>query len=303
MVRLYRETLKAAPNDAAPDIVYLVAYDADGVRLYSPESITVSRVFGCSGRWLEVEIRLPEAKTLTGEAASANGTVRGWTDKTCAGPDFDGRCASRQFDYPWSPLPSGITECNFVAFSKDHDPAGLNVRSGPDGNARILGRLPPSPDPEPYSTFGADVIGYKKGWLLIEHGFEAVWTPQRPREALYSGRGWVAANLMTTQLLRGKLKLAPNGGSPDVLNLQDVKGEGPDDSFFVTPRRILGCSGDWVHVEMGLRAGEKALGKTDARAGAVQGWANGTCASQTTPCVSGQNAQSPTSPPAPLPPE
>ena len=141
-VRLYRETLKAAPNDAAPDVVYLVAYDADGNSLYSPETVPVSRVFGCSGRWLEVEIRLPGAKTLTGAPASANGTVRGWTDRTCAEPDFNGKCASRQFDYPWSPLASGITECNFSAFNKDHDPAGLNVRAEPDGNARILGRLP-----------------------------------------------------------------------------------------------------------------------------------------------------------------
>jgi len=304
-VRLYRETLKAAPNAAAPDIVYLVAFDADGGSLYSPDSVPVSRVFGCSGRWLEVEIRLPGAKTLTGEPASANGTVRGWTDSTCADSDPDKQCAPRQFDYPWSPLRSGITECNFSAFSKDRDPAGLNVRAEPDGKARILGRLPLSrmePN-DPYSTFGADVVGYKKGWFLIEHGFEAVWTPQRPREPVYSGRGWVAANLMTAQLLREKLKLAPDGASPDVVNLRDVRGEGPEDSFFVTPRRILGCSGDWVHVEIALRPGEKALAKTDAPAGAVRGWANGTCASQTTPCVSHQSGPWPWAPPAPLPPE
>jgi hypothetical protein len=304
-VRLYRETLKAAPNDAAPDIVYLVAYDAEGNSLYSPETVPVSRVFGCSGRWLEVEIRLPGAKTLTGAPAPANRTVRGWTDRTCAELDFNGKCVSRQFDYPWSPLASGITECNFSAFSKDSDPAGLNVRAEPDANARILGRLPMGrlgPN-DPYSTFGADVIGYKKGWFLIEHGFEAVWTPQRPREPVYTGRGWVAANLMTAQLLREKLKLAPSHVSPDVVDLHDVKGEGPEDCCFVTPRRILGCSGDWVHVEIGLGQGEKQLAKTGAQDGAVRGWANGTCASQTTPCAPGQGSPLPTSPPAPLPPE
>src|ERR1700677_3435117 len=305
-VRLYRDTLKEASNDAAPDVVYLIASDADGNFLYSPDSVPVSRVFGCSGRWLEVEIRLPGAKTSSGEPASAGGTVRGCTDRTCADPDLNGKCVSRQFDYPWSPLPSGITECNFTAFSRDHDPAGLNVRAEPDGNARILGRLPLGrlePN-DPYSTFGADVIGYEKGWFLIEHGFEAVWTPQRPKEPVYSGRGWVAANLMTVQLFREKLKLAPSGASPDVLNLRDVKGEGPDDGDFVTPRRILGCSGDWVHVEVGLRPGEKALAKTDAPAGAIRGWANGACASQTTPCVPYDlSAPWPWAPPAPLPPE
>jgi hypothetical protein len=300
-VRLYRETLKAAPNDNAPDVVYLVGYDADGNSLYFPETVSVSRVFGCSGRWFEVEIRLLGAKTLTGEAASsANGTVRGWTDRTCAELDVFGKCVRRQFDYPWSPLPTGITECKFSAFSKDRDPAGLNVRADPDGNARILGRLPTSNDPEifpqTYSTFGADVIGYKKGWFLIEHGFEAVWSAKRPKEPLYTGRGWVAANLMTTQLLREKLKLTPDGASPDALDLKDIKGEGPDDCCFLTPRRILGCSGDWVHVEIGLHPGEKALAKTNAPAGAVSGWADGTCASQTTPCEPGQGSPLPTSP-------
>ena len=71
----------------------------------------------------------------------------------------------------------------------------------------------------------------------------------------------------------------------------------------MTPRRILGCSGDWVHVEIGLRPGEKALAKTDAPAGAVRGWANGTCASQTTPCVLQNRAPWPWAPPAPAPPE
>ena len=301
-VRLYRETLKAAPNDAAPDVVYLVAYDADSNALYSPQTVPVTRVFGCSGRWFEVEIRLPGAKTLTGAPASTNATVRGWTDRTCAELDFNGKCVPRQFDYPWSPLPAGITECNFFAFSRDHDPAGLNVRAEPDGNARILGRLPLGrlePN-DPFSTFGAVVIGYRKGWFLIEHGFEAVWTPQRPKEPVYTGRGWVAANRVTAQLLLEKLKLTPNGASPDVLDLKDIKNAGD----FVAPRRILGCSGDWVHVEIGLHPGEKALAKTDAPAGAVRGWADGTCASQTTSCVPGVGSSPlPTSPPAPAPPE
>ncbi len=169
---LYRETLKAAPNDAAPDVVYLLAADAAGVAVYSPDKVPVSRVFGCSGRWLEVEIRLPGAKTLTGEPASANGIVRGWTDRTCTDPDVDKQCEPRQFDYPWSPLPSGITECSFVAFSNDPDPAGLNVRAEPDRNARILGRLPPPIDPRGGIFSGATVIGYKKGWFLIEGGFQ-----------------------------------------------------------------------------------------------------------------------------------
>ena len=302
-VRLYRETLKATPNNAATDVVYLLAYNADGILTSSPASVPVSSVFGCSGRWLEVEIQLPEAKTLTGEPVSANGTVRGWTDRTCVDPDASGQCAQQPFDYPWSPLPSGITECNFDAFSKDHDPAGLNVRAEPDAKARVLGRLPPSINLNGYSSFGVTVIGYKKGWLLVEQGFDAVPDPRLTTQPRYFGRGWVAANLMTTQLLRGKLKQLPNPASSDVIDLKDVRGEGPDDSWFVTPRHVLSCSGDWLHVEIGLSPLVKAPARTDGPTGAVRGWANGTCASQTTPCVADQGAPWPSSPPAPLPPE
>jgi hypothetical protein len=302
-VRHYRETLKAAPNDAAPDVVYLVAYDAAGASIYAPDKVPVSRVLCCSGPWVEVEIRLPGAKTLTGEPASANETARGWTDRTCADPDPGGQCASRQFDYPWSPLPSGITECGFIAFSNDPDPAGLNVRAEPDRNVRVLGRLPAPIDPRGGIFSGAKVIGYKKGWFLIEEGFNEDPDPRRSKLTVYSGRGWVAANLLTVELFRIKLKFAPNGASADVVNLEDVEGEPPRDASFVRPRRILGCSGDWVHVEVGLSRGAKPLAKTDAPPGAVRGWANGICANETTPCTFDQSVPWPWSPPAPLPPE
>lgn len=144
---LYRETLKAAPNEAAPDVAYLSDYDDAGVSIYSPDMVPVSRIVDCSGPWLEVEIRQPGVKTLSGQSASPDGSVLGWTDRSRPDDHADDLCRRRRFNYPWSPLPAGIVECNFVAFSKDHDPAGLNVRAEPNNNARILGRLPPPIDP------------------------------------------------------------------------------------------------------------------------------------------------------------
>ena len=121
-------------------------------------------------------------RLLSGKPAStADGTVRGWTDRSCT-KQSDGPCRGEQFDYPWSPLPAGVTECNFRALSNDPDPAGLNVRDAPDRNARVLGRLPPTDigrlqDGSFIVRADVQVIGYRKGWFLIEAELPPTTTP------------------------------------------------------------------------------------------------------------------------------
>ena len=265
----------------------------------------MQRVLGCSGPWLEVEIDQPKAKTLSGKPAStADGTVRGWTDRSCTLQDDP--CRSKQFDYPWSPLPAGVTECQFGALSNDPDPAGLNVRDAPDRNARVLGRLPPVDIGGESVLAEIQVIGYRKGWFLIEVGrgpayYDANLPPHRPQP--YSGRGWIAGNMLMAGLLRNRLKQAPSEQSADVIDLRVLDKEGTPltDPQHVKMCRILACSGDWVRVELALVKGMKPLLESGAPKGAVRGWANGTCAEQFTTCDF--NGDTPWSPPAPLPPE
>jgi hypothetical protein len=142
------------------------------------------------------------------------------------------------------------------------------------------------------------VIGFQKDWFLIETGpYNANdLPPHLPKP--YSGRGWVAGNLLTTELLRNMLKQAPSETAADVV---DLEVDGVQDPQTVKMRRILACSGDWVQVEVALVKGMKPLIKTDAPAGAVRGWANGTCTAQLTTCDFDQSR--PWSPPAPLPPQ
>ena len=291
---LFRETLKKAPGNDLPDVTYLYG-TIDGIP-YQPYSLDI-KMLGCSGRWFEVEIHQPDGKTPAGKPASMDGTVRAWTDRSCTTQDR-GPCRGTQFDYAWSPLPAGVTECNFGALSNDPDPAGLNVREAPDRNARILGQLSPPVNIGGNTIVLAEVrvIGFQKDWFLIETG------PDNPNDLPsrmpkpYSGRGWVAGNLLTTELLRNMLKQAPSEAAADVVDL-DV--DGVSDPQTVKMRRILACSGDWVQVEVALAQGMKPLVKTDAPAGAVRGWANGTCTAQLTTCDFDQSR--PWSPPAPLP--
>ena len=296
---MFRDTLKKAPSNDSPDVSHLYGTH-DGVP-YQPFGLEVQRVLGCSGPWLEVEIHQPDATTLSGKpAAAADGTVRGWTDRSCT-KQSDGPCTGKQFDYPWSPLPAGVTECQFGAVINDPDPAGLNVRDAPDRNARVLGRLPPRDIGRVVQNNGSlfvlpeiQVIGYRKGWFLIEMGGPGTLTyyhPDLPPPKPYSGRGWVAGNMLTVGLLRDGLKQAPSKQSADVIRVspQDVKG------------RIIACSGDWVHVEIALVDGMTPLLENGAPKGAVRGWTNGTCARQLATCDFGEDG--PWSPPAPLPPE
>jgi hypothetical protein len=147
------------------------------------------------------------------------------------------------------------------------------------------------------------VIGYRKGWFLIEMGgqgapyYDADLPPPKP----YSGRGWVAASMLTAELLRDRLKQAPSEQSPDVLDLRASDKEGIPPLFpqSVKIRRMIACSGDWVHVEVAMMKGMTPLLESGAPKGAVRGWANGTCAEQLTTCDFGQDR--PWSPPAPLP--
>ena len=307
---LFRDTVKKAPSNDSADVSHLYG-TIDGIP-YQPYSLEVQRVLGCSGPWLEVEIHQPNAKTVSGKPAStADGTVRGWTDRSCT-KQSDGPCTGVQFDYPWSPLPAGVTECQVGAVINDPDPAGLNVRDAPDRNARVLGRLPPRDTvalPQSTSNFFVlpkfQVIGYRKGWFLMEMGgqgapyYDADLPPPKP----YSGRGWVSASMLTAELLRDRLKQAPSEQSADVLDLRGSDKEGIPPLFpqSVKIRRMIACSGDWVHVEVAPIKGMTTLLESGAPKGAVRGWANGTCAEQLSTCDFGQDR--PWSPPAPLPKE
>ena len=218
---MFRDTLKKTPSNTAADVVYLYGTDPEGFS-YSPYSIEAGQILGCSGAWFEVELWLPGARDVFGAAVPGDGTVRGWTDRSCT-QQQNRPCDGSQFDYSWSPLPPGVSECNFPALSHDPDPAGLNLHEAPDSNARIVGRLPPPSDlgdGETKVLAEVQVVGFEKGWFLVEAGpYNASDLPAHGPKP-YTGRGWVAGNMLTTELLRNMLKQGPSEASADVIDLE-----------------------------------------------------------------------------------
>jgi len=300
---MFRDTLKKTPRNTAADVVYLYGTDPEGFS-YSPYSLEAGRILDCSGPWFEVELWLPGGKSVFGAAVPGDGTVHGWTDRSCT-QQQNRPCDGSQFDYSWSPLPSGVSECNFRALSNDPDPAGLNLHEAPDRNAPVVGRLPPPSDigdGETKVLAEVRVVGFEKGWFLVEAGpYNAFDLPPKGPKP-YTGRGWVAGNMLTTELLRNMLKQGPSEASAGVidLNVDDANGNISNPQS-VKLRRILACSGDWFSVELTLEKGMMPLLKSDGPAGTVRGWTNGSCTQQLTTCDFDQAR--PWSPPAPLPPE
>ena len=127
------------------------------------------------------------SKSPSGRPVPGDGPVRGWTDRSCTQQSEP--CSAKQFDYPWSPLPAGVTECSFGALSNDRDPPASpytkHRTATPLSWATCCRRpsiLAATPDPAQ-----VQVIGFSKGWFLIEAGpnldlpFDATPTPSSIR--------------------------------------------------------------------------------------------------------------------------
>lgn len=166
------------------------------------------------------------------------------------------------------------TRCDFHAWSKDPDPAGLNVRAAPRRDAPVVARLagPRKIDGE---TFAVEfqVTGGKGGWLRIEGAeFADYGSGTVP---VYAGPGWVAAALVDVSVEDERLRRSPS----DTAAIVDAARDLPDGSReTLALRRILACDGRWIEIEAEFLKGEEKHGR------AARGWATRLCGNQVTTC-------------------
>lgn len=171
------------------------------------------------------------------------------------------------------PLPPDTVACKISGYSTATDRAGAAVRGEPQASASILGRLAPAqratkadnedvPPSDQLWRTGFDVVGFREGWLLIENALHPYDDPDR-RSVLgrrstggvktYSGRGWISLKDAGGKYTYHHRNF-PNGAlysepHADALRLPAKNGRGEPIQGGNSPKRVLGCNGDWVKVE------------------------------------------------------
>jgi SH3-like domain-containing protein len=138
---------------------------------------------------------------------------------------------------PTKPRTNTIVACDVGAYVIDHDPKGLNVRSGPGSSFSIVGNLPYR-----YETgVGVHITGSSGDWVRIDAGFEEGTQEER---TLFKGVGWVYAPLLGLSGIAHQPEgVTPLYREPSQKSKVVKRVPGGDD---VTVR---GCRGEWFYVE------------------------------------------------------
>jgi SH3-like domain-containing protein len=115
-------------------------------------------------------------------------------------------------------------KCNIYAYVIDKDTQGLNVWNGVSMRNRILGQVPTNSTVQVIADFG--------NWLKITNA-----------DAGFKGTGWVSVN---------KLGISTRGYRKKGVNLYANANQQSQKLKLIPadfPVKLLGCQGDWAHVE------------------------------------------------------
>lgn len=130
-----------------------------------------------------------------------------------------------------------LTRCDVKAYVIDHDPKGMNVRSGPGSANKVIGNLP-NQDVE---GIVVHITGSQGDWVRIDLAVEEGGEQER---TFFQGEGWLYGPLLGVDGVGGieggtKLHQEPAERSR-VLGRMQAGGDGAT---------VRGCRGQWMYVE------------------------------------------------------
>lgn len=170
-----------------------------------------------------------------------------------------------------------VNMCSLHLYSKDADTKGTNIRAAPSINAPVIGVIP-GERAEATARIGPEfhVIGSQNGWLLIHNAYWAGY--DYGKKLLFRGPGWIAAGLVGFEIEDDWLYDAPHAGAQKILKLSapnDTPWESNWGPSSVSIKRVYGCSGSFVEVDLETPNRQKA-----------HGWVTNLCGNQVTTCAS-----------------
>lgn len=139
--------------------------------------------------------------------------------------------ASKQLATSANSSASSQRACSINAYVIDKDPQGLNVRSGPSSNGKIIGKLPTN-------TAGVfvNVTASQGDWVQLTKA-------ESPEKIQFQGTGWVYASLLGTSTRGYGSQGVSVFSSPNTQS--SAIGRIPPD----TSVKLLGCDRSWALVE------------------------------------------------------
>ena len=172
---------------------------------------------------------------------------------------------------------TGVTRCQISGWSKDKDPAGLNVRAAPRADAPVIATLPPERRQGHHDTYAVEfrIIGSRDGWLLIEKAKIVDYENGKGDRVIFAGPGWVSGGMVGFEINDANLRAAPSVDAKVIATLMDNSDPdgvtGPDGAAV---DRVYGCEGGFADVDVHMPRGQK-----------YRGWAARICSNQVTTCV------------------
>ncbi|MBW4577590.1 MAG: SH3 domain-containing protein [Aphanothece sp. CMT-3BRIN-NPC111] len=127
---------------------------------------------------------------------------------------------------------SSFQACNIFAYVIDKDPQGVNVRSGPGVNYKIIGKLPTTTD-----EASAELVASQRGWVQLGK------VESEPNIQLQGNGGWVAASLLGTSTRGYETK------SVNIYANATTQSRAVGRIPARTDLKLLGCNGSWAKVE------------------------------------------------------
>lgn len=167
------------------------------------------------------------------------------------------------------PVRAAGSLCSFTAHAWDPDPSGTNVRAEPNASAPILAVLPQEVGEEE-AAFSPefDVVGFSKGWFLIENVAVDQYG-DGPARVIFDGPGWISARLVAFTINDASVRSAPDESADVVAEL--LGGDWGPESVIV--QAVHDCHGPFAEVTLETPDGDN-----------YRGWVTGLCGNQVTTC-------------------
>lgn len=132
---------------------------------------------------------------------------------------------------------AAVTPCDVSAYVIDHDPDGLNVRSGPGATFKVVGKLPN----QGVEGIGVHITGGSGEWVRIDRAAEQGGDEDR---TLFSGEGWVYGPLLGTDGVGGI-----EGGTPIYKEPSKRSRVVARMAAGAEGATVRGCKGRWMYLE------------------------------------------------------